>query len=105
MLAAQKLSSEEHLQPRCNDEVKMQRRRWTSYETIKGGSSLFEQIHLIEPTIFFFLGFYVGPDHLFINPSCGKKISPGPEMLTGKVLSLSKVHPRNLDGALSLEKP
>jgi hypothetical protein len=35
MQGAQKLRSEAHLQVRCNDEVEVQRRRWTFYETIK----------------------------------------------------------------------
>jgi hypothetical protein len=35
MQGAQKLRSEAHLQVRRNDEVAVQRRRWTFYETIK----------------------------------------------------------------------
>ena len=34
-----------------------------------------------------------------------KQNTPGPEMLASKVLSLAQVYSRNLDGALSLEKP
>jgi len=34
MQGAQKISSEEYLRARCNDEVEAQRCRWTFYETI-----------------------------------------------------------------------
>jgi len=64
-----------------------------------------EQIHLIEPTILFFLGFYVLTERLLIHPNRGNKIPPGPEMLPGKVLPLPKVYSRYLDGTLPLEKP
>jgi hypothetical protein len=40
--------------------------------------SLLEQIHLIEPTILFFLGPYILPDRLLIYPNRGNKIPPGP---------------------------
>jgi hypothetical protein len=50
--------------------------------------SLLEQIHLIEPTILFFLSPYILPDCLLIYPNRGNKISPTPDMLPGKVLSL-----------------
>jgi hypothetical protein len=64
-----------------------------------------EQIHLIEPTILFFLSPYILPDCLLIHPNRGNKIPPGLEMLPGKVLSLPKIYLRNLDGALPFEKP
>jgi len=64
-----------------------------------------EQIHLIEPTILFFLSSDILPDLLLIHPNRGNKIPPGPEMLPGEILSLPKVYPRNLDGALPFEKP
>jgi hypothetical protein len=67
--------------------------------------SLLEPIHLIEPTILFFLSPYVLSDRLLIHANGGNKIPPGPEMLPRKVLPLSQVHSRNLDGALPLEKP
>ena len=55
--------------------------------------------------ILFFLGSYIRPDRLLIHPNRGNKIPPGPEILPRKVLPLPKIYPRNLDGALSLEKP
>ena len=64
-----------------------------------------EQIHLFEPTILFFLIPYILSDRLLIHPHRGNKIPPSPEMLPGKILSLPKVYPCNLDGALSFEKP
>jgi len=46
---------------------------------------------LVEPTILFFLGFYVLSERMLIHPNRGNKIPPGPEMLPGKVLSLPNV--------------
>ena len=59
----------------------------------KGDDSLLEQIHLVEPTILFFLRFYLRPDRLLIHPNSGNKIPSGPKMVTHKILSLPKIHP------------
>jgi hypothetical protein len=74
-------------------------------ELPKGDASLVEQFHLIKPTILFFLRSDIRPDRLLIHPNSRNKITPGPEMSPSKVLSLPRICPRNLDGALPLKKP
>ena len=64
-----------------------------------------EQIELIEPTILFFLCLDICPERRLINSNSRNEIPTSPEMLTYKILSPPQKHPRNLNGALPLDKP